>query len=337
MRFARLQSGKTAVAQEDRFIDLHGAVTAFSAHDPSASSILTGLLPTADADWTSLIDGWDKARAAVESLLVWAAKEGGYDVVLDGAPPLAAPSIAVLAIGANFATHAARSEFAIEGGGAATADRVAKLLEARRSGVPPWGFQILPRTVVGDGGRLGRPSGFSYLDYEGEVGVVLRGGETPRVWGVVAVDDVSVRDPYFSSGAPRIDEGPLTWVLQKNFRGGTACGPWVVVDEDLDENDLDIQTRVNGKLRQSGSTSEMVYSFADVVDHLHGFIPLRAGDIIASGTPAGTAFEEGADGPFLVDGDEVVVEVEGVGSLRNVVGKTPTGSGTAEKGTADDK
>ncbi|MDT2003848.1 fumarylacetoacetate hydrolase family protein [Rhodococcus opacus] len=171
----------------------------------------------------------------------------------------------------------------------------------------------------------------------GRVGVVLRGGETPRVWGVVAVDDVSVRDPYFASGAPRIDEGPLTWVLQKNFRGGTACGPWVVVDEDLDENDLDIQTRVNGVLRQSGSTSEMVYSFADVVDHLHGFIPLRAGDIIASGTPEGTAFEEGADGPFLVDGDEVVVEVEGVGYLRNVVGKTPTGSGTAEKGTADGK
>jgi 2,4-didehydro-3-deoxy-L-rhamnonate hydrolase len=333
MRFARLQSGDTTVAEVDRFIDLHQAAIAFAAHDPVAAAVVTELLPTGSSDWTALIDGWDTARGPLEALLAWAGDEGGYDVAIDGAPPLAAPSIAVFAIGANFATHAARSEFAIEGGGAATSDRVAKLLEGRRSGVPPWGFQILPRTIVGDGGRLGRPAGFTHLDYEGEVGVVLRGGETPRVWGVVAVDDVSLRDPYFSSGAPRIDEGPLTWVLQKNFRGGTACGPWIVVDEGLDENDLSIQTRVNGELRQSGRTSEMVYSFADVIDHLNTFVPLRSGDLIASGTPEGTAFEKGPDGPYLTDGDEVIVEIEGVGRLRNVVGETSARPRTPGKET----
>jgi len=334
MRFARLKSGVTGVAEVDRFIDIHRAALAFAAHDPVAAAVVTELLPTSSSDWTALIDRWDIARRPVEALLAWAGGEGGYDVELDGAPPLSAPSIAVFAIGANFATHAARSEFALEGGGTSTSDRVAQLLEGRRSGVPPWGFQLLPRTIVGDGGRLGRPPGFAHLDYEGEVGVILRGGETPRVWGVVAINDVSVRDPYFSSGAPRIDEGPLTWVLQKNFRGGTACGPWVVVDEGLDDNDLGIQTRVNGELRQRGHTSEMVYSFADVIDHLNAFVPLRSGDLIASGTPEGTAFEQGPDGPYLTDGDEVVIEIEGVGTLCNVVGETSARPGTPEKGTA---
>jgi 2-keto-4-pentenoate hydratase/2-oxohepta-3-ene-1,7-dioic acid hydratase in catechol pathway len=138
---------------------------------------------------------------------------------------------------------------------------------------------------------------------------------------LAAFHDVSVRDPHFKVG-PRIDEGPITWVLQKNFADGSALGPWVVVDEDLDAGALAIVTRVNGDVRQRGNTSEMVYGFGDVADYLARCIPLLSGDVIASGTPAGTAFESGLDGAYLQDGDVVEIAVEGVGVLVNQVAPT---------------
>jgi 2-keto-4-pentenoate hydratase/2-oxohepta-3-ene-1,7-dioic acid hydratase in catechol pathway len=64
----------------------------------------------------------------------------------------------------------------------------------------------------------------------------------------------------------------------------------------------------------------MIYTFGEVVAHLSRYMDLRPGDMLTSGTPSGTAFEEGSDGAFLQTGDEVEVFVEGVGVLRNVVG-----------------
>ena len=327
MKLTRLADGGTGVAvdvdgTDAHVVDIDGSLAAFERHDPRPASVVREALPTRGCSWSRLIDQWDGVRDALHSIVQWTAGEGRTVSAHDHPPPLAGEGVAIAAIGANFVTHAARSQFAIEGGGGAAVEaRAAALLEARRSGVPPWGFWILPRTIVGSGRPIGRPTGVTKLDYEGEVAVVLRrpsGDDVPQVWGVTAFDDVSVRDPYFKVG-PRIDEGPLTWVLQKNFVGGSACGPWVVVDEGLDENDLGIVTSVNGERRQEGRTSEMVYSFADVADYLGRFVPLRTGDMISSGTPAGTAFESGADGPFLRDGDEVRIEIEGVGVLINSV------------------
>jgi len=322
VRFARLRSGTTAAAAPGGdFVDLHRAITEYRAENPGVAARLAAVLPTPDAAWLDLIDAWDDVAAPLIAVIEWAYR-GDYRVQLDGAPPLPSPAVAILAVGANFATHAARSQFAVDGGGANPSDRVAALLAARQAGAPPWGFSILPRTVVGDGSPLGRPAGITHLDYEGEVATVLRVVDgTPTVWGVTAFNDVSLRDRYFGSG-PRIDEGPLGWVLQKNFRAGSVCGPWLVVGEGIDENDLGINTRVNGEVRQSGRTSEMVYSFADVIEHLDPFISLASGDLIVSGTPAGTAFEDGASGAYLQDGDVVVVEVEGVGRLCNPVGSS---------------
>ena len=139
-----------------------------------------------------------------------------------------------------------------------------------------------------------------------------------RPWGVTAFNDLSIRDPHFGLGVA-VDHGPMTWSLQKNFDTSNACGPWVVVDEGLDAAALGFAMRINGELRQSGNTSEMVYSFDDVVDHISAYVSMRSGDVIVSGTCAGTALEQGVGGPYLQDGDELVVEVEGVGALRNRV------------------
>ena len=86
-----------------------------------------------------------------------------------------------------------------------------------------------------------------------------------------------------------------------------------MVDEGLDAANLRLSLRVNGELRQDGNTSEMIYTFTDVIEHISPFLTMRSGDMIASGTPSGTAFEQGVDGPYLRAGDHVEVEVEGVG------------------------
>jgi 2-keto-4-pentenoate hydratase/2-oxohepta-3-ene-1,7-dioic acid hydratase in catechol pathway len=308
---------------------VHEILEDFARHDGSAAERVREVLPDAAASWAALIERWDEVRSPLAALTEWAEGEGlGRSGSASAPPPLADPAVGIFAIGANFATHAAQAQFAMDGGGDAVDARVAALLANRRDGVPPWGFTILPRTVSGPGEAIGRPRGAELLDYEGEVAAVLRRAPSGAisVWGVAVFDDVSVRDPHFRTG-PRIDEGPITWVLQKNFRGGSALGPEVVVDEDLDLGDLAIVTRVNGEVRQRGNTGEMVYGFDDVAAYLDRCVPLRSGDVLASGTPAGTAFEAGREGQYLQDGDLVEIEVTGVGVLANrVVATERTGA-----------
>jgi 2-keto-4-pentenoate hydratase/2-oxohepta-3-ene-1,7-dioic acid hydratase in catechol pathway len=113
----------------------------------------------------------------------------------------------------------------------------------------------------------------------------------------------------------------MSWTLQKNFDGGSSAGPWVAAGGEEDAGALAITLRVNGELRQSGSTAEMIFSFAEAAAHLSRFVTLRPGDVIASGTPAGTALERGPDGPYLRPGDEVELHVGSLGLLRNRVAR----------------
>jgi 2-keto-4-pentenoate hydratase/2-oxohepta-3-ene-1,7-dioic acid hydratase in catechol pathway len=214
-------------------------------------------------------------------------------------PPLPDPAARIFAMGGNFALHVGDAE---------------KQLAIK---VPewPWGFYVIPGTIVGDGATVTPPAGTQKLDYEAEVGVVL--DDAGGVWGWTAWNDFSMRDPAF--GLAEVDRGPLTWSLQKNFATANACGPFMVVGEPWPADGLRIVCRVNGEVRQDGNTSAMKHDFAAIVEHIGAYLPLGAGDMILSGTPAGTAMEGGPDGPFLKDGDVVEVEVDGAGTLRNRV------------------
>jgi 2-keto-4-pentenoate hydratase/2-oxohepta-3-ene-1,7-dioic acid hydratase in catechol pathway len=219
-------------------------------------------------------------------------------------------------MGGNFPMHTA-----------ATVDKLQmKISDSVKSGAkedtPPWGFYVIPGTIVGPERDVTPPTGTQKLDYEAEVGVVLTGappqpgGELP-IWGYTAWNDFSIRDPAF--GLSKVDHGPLTWSLQKNFATANACGPCMVVDLPMPEDGLRIVCRVNGGVRQDGNTVDMKYSFAEIAAHIGEYLPLGAGDMILSGTPAGTGMEGGPDGPFLADGDVTEVEVNGTGTLRNRV------------------
>lgn len=332
MRVVRLRDNATGLVVtgadgRDLAIDLVASLPAIGAQDPAAGTLLADIL--AESSWIPLIDEWSAAvpvlrrlERRADDILAEAQSRSSSWVVTDladraCAPPLPAVGSRVFALGGNFADHVARIK-------TKTVGRPVTEAEIRREkdeGLPPWGFLVIPDVIVGDGDVVEPPRGTKFLDYEGEVAVILaRGGRNlaeadVAVWGVTAFNDFSIRDGVIGDG-PGVDRGPLVWALAKNFQSGKAMGPWVVVGDLPDVHDLHIETKVNGQTRQSAPTSQMIYNFAEAASYLSRFIELRAGDIIASGTPAGTAVDR-VDGAFLRPGDEVEVHVADVGVLRN--------------------
>jgi 2-keto-4-pentenoate hydratase/2-oxohepta-3-ene-1,7-dioic acid hydratase in catechol pathway len=254
----------------------------------------SGLAP--GASWVPLISsgGVPEARAGDGVPLSSVALE----------PPLPDAAARIFAMGGNFPMHTAAtvSKLSIKISDSVVSDDA-----------PPWGFYVIPGTIVGPEHEVTPPHGTQKLDYEAEVGVVLDGAG--GIWGWTAWNDFSIRDAAF--GLSKVDHGPLTWSLQKNFATGNACGPVMVVGEPIPAEGLRIVCRVNGSVRQDGRTAEMKHSFDEIAAHIGSYLPLGAGDMILSGTPAGTGMEGGPDGPFLAAGDVCEVEVTGTGVLRN--------------------
>lgn len=309
MRLVRYDGGRAGVVAGDgaqaRVLDAAAAI-------PSL---------TAGADWRALIEDWEQAAPRLRELAGPGAQGAAgrplADVALE--PPLPSPAARIFAMGGNFPMHTAATVDKLE-------MEISDSVKADKQEVPPWGFYVIPGTVVGPEATVTPPAGVQKLDYEAEVGVVrAAGGPRGRfpIWGYVAWNDFSIRDAAF--GLSKVDHGPLTWSLQKNFTSANACGPWLVVDEPIPADGLRIRCRVNGETRQDGVTTAMKYDFDEIAAHIDEYLPLGAGDMILSGTPAGTGMEGGPAGPFLADGDVVEVEVTGgspaaaAGVLRNRV------------------
>ena len=146
------------------------------------------------------------------------------------------------------------------------------------------------------------------VDYEGEMAVVIgriarnvRTEEAFRViLGYTCANDVTLRDLQKTDGQ---------WARAKGFDGSCPLGPWI--ETDLDPNDVRVETRLNGDVRQAGQTSDMVYGVASLIEHITTFMTLLPGDVILTGTPEGVG--------RLSAGDVVEVEVDGIGTLSNPV------------------
>jgi 2-keto-4-pentenoate hydratase/2-oxohepta-3-ene-1,7-dioic acid hydratase in catechol pathway len=299
MRLVRYDGGRTGLLAGDAVLE--------------AAAALPELLPSPGCSWTALIEHWDEAVAALRSL-ERAASRGMPLSSVSLEAPLPAQAARIFAMGGNFPMHTAATVEKLEMN---ISDSVSK---GSKEDTPPWGFYVIPGTIVGPGSAVTPPRGTQKLDYEAEVGVVRAagadGGSFP-IWGYVNWNDFSIRDAAF--GLSKVDHGPLTWSLQKNFTSANACGPWMVVDQPIPGSGLRIACRVNGEVRQDGNTVDMKYDFDEIAAHIGEYLTLGAGDMILSGTPAGTAMEGGPDGPFLADGDEVEVEVDRAGVLRNTI------------------
>ena len=159
------------------------------------------------------------------------------------------------------------------------------------------------------------------VDWEGELAVVLaRGGRDipaeqamSHVAGYAVANDISLRGPHRrdTPAAPFVWD----WVASKAADTSLPLGPGVVpVWQIPDPQQLRIQTRVNGDLRQDGTTADMVIDIASMVADASALLTLEPGDVIVTGTPAGVGASRGT---FLAVGDVVDVDIPGVGRLHN--------------------
>lgn len=168
-----------------------------------------------------------------------------------------------------------------------------------------------PSAVLAPGDAILRPTALSQrVDHEGELGVVigkrckgLREGDDVReyILGYTCVNDVTARDLQNKDGQ---------WSRAKGFDTFCPVGPVVVSGLDPWVG-VRVRTRVNGQLRQNGTTADFIFSLDVTMRYISAVMTLEPGDVIATGTPAGVS--------PLQAGDTVEVEVEGVGTLRNPV------------------
>jgi 2-keto-4-pentenoate hydratase/2-oxohepta-3-ene-1,7-dioic acid hydratase in catechol pathway len=205
----------------------------------------------------------------------------------------------IVCVGFNYAAHAAEA--------------------GRPDAAPahPTLFTRFADSFVGAGSPVVRPADDHSLDWEGEAALVIgRPGRRiapesawEHVAGVTCVAENSVRARQQHSTQA---------TAGKNVHRSGAIGPWVTTRDEVGTGPLRVTTRLNGATVQDDTTDRLTFPFGDLIAYISAFTPLRAGDVIATGTPQGIGFR--MDPPrFLRPGDEVEVEVSGVGVLRHGV------------------
>lgn len=246
---------------------------------------------TDDVDGTFLADrGVERIREALQR----SALPTLDDVAsLRVGAPIARPS-AVLCIGQNYAAHAAESG-------------------AEPPQVPILFFKH-PNTVVGPFDDVEIPTGAEQVDWEVELGVVIarkawRLGSVAEavdhIAGLVVSNDVSERDFQLGQSGGQ-------WSKGKCCPTFNPLGPWLVpLQEASDPQALRLWSTVNGEPRQDSSTSDMIFSVAQIVHHLSQFLALEPGDLINTGTPDGVALS--GRFPYLRSGDEMTMGIDGLG------------------------
>ncbi len=198
------------------------------------------------------------------------------------------PRSKVVAVGKNYRDHAA------EMGGEAPAEPL---------------LFLKPNTaVIGPGDRIVRPPQSNRVDYEGELAIVIgsiaknvaAADAASVIFGYTIANDVTARDLQKSDGQ---------WARAKGFDTFCPLGP--VIETEFDLSAANLETRLNGVLKQSAPLTDMIHSVADIVAYASAVFTLLPGDVILTGTPAGIGFMEA--------GDTVEVEISGIGVLSNPV------------------
>ncbi len=169
-----------------------------------------------------------------------------------------------------------------------------------------------PSAVIGPGQAILLPPQSHQVEHEGELAVVI--GQAGRwispeqaqahILGYTAANDVTARDLQNSDGQ---------WTRGKGFDTFCPLGPWI--ETELDPADVLITCSVNGQMRQMASTRDMIFPVRQIVAFASSVMSLNPGDVILTGTPAGVG--------ALTSGDEVSVEIEGLGTLTNPVRNEP--------------
>src|SRR5262245_14112644 len=168
-----------------------------------------------------------------------------------------------------------------------------------------------PASIYGPGDQIVKPPDTNELDYELEVAAVI--GAEGQIGGFTIMNDWSARD--LQRLEMRVGLGPSKG---KDF--ATSIGPVVVTPDELGDLRLEMVARVNGEERSRGNLGDIYHSWESILEHAGRNTVLRPGDVIGSGTVGTGCILEHGDERWLQPGDEVELEVEGIGVLRNRIG-----------------
>jgi 2-keto-4-pentenoate hydratase/2-oxohepta-3-ene-1,7-dioic acid hydratase in catechol pathway len=180
-------------------------------------------------------------------------------------------------------------------------------------------FTKAPTTVIGTNDHvLSHKNITAQMDYEGELAVIIgkKGKQIRRdeafdyIFGYTIINDITARD---------LQSRHKQFFIGKSLDTTCPMGPWIVHKSVIENpNQLQIQTRVNGELRQNSNTEKFIFPIEEIITILSKGMTLEPGDIIATGTPAGVG--KGFNPPrFLKSGDEVEIIIEKIGTLRNQI------------------
>lgn len=248
-------------------------------------------LGVANLRWDAFTD-WTELREQVEGVID---QLGEPDTTLVATVPIP-PSAKLICIGLNYRQHAVESGLDIP--------------------TTPVVFSKLSNAPCLSGEPVALPRVGREYDYEVELGVVIgapvRDEMAPEraldaVFGYVTANDLSARDLQGLSSQ---------WLLGKSLDRFLPLTPWITtVDEVEDPDNLDLKTWVNGELRQDSNTADMIFSTPEIISFLSRYMTLSPGDLILTGTPPGVILGMPEPRPWLVPGDTVAVEVEGLGKI----------------------
>jgi len=247
------------------------------------------------ATMLALLEGGDAAMASAKAAVAKAPRLALADVRLEA--PIARPP-KILAVGLNYRAHAMECGMPIP--------------------VVPIIFNKQSTSATGPFDQVDRPRESEQIDYEGELAIVI--GKRCRrvsaadarsvVAGYAVANDVSVRD--WQLRVP-------TMTMGKSWDTHCPFGPWITTaDEVPDPGALDLKTWVNGELRQSANTSDLIFTCDQIVEHLSTAFTLEPGDLIVTGTPSGVGLWMDPKA-WLKDGDIVKIEIAGLGTIENRV------------------
>lgn len=180
----------------------------------------------------------------------------------------------------------------------------------------PFFFAKATSSIVGPNDPIVLPQRAHQVDWEGELAVVVgatmhdvTAADAGRVIaGYLVANDVSVRDWQ--------TDNPTAAALAKGYPTHGPLGPWLTTPDEFDATSAELRTQINGRLTQRGRIADLILSPAEILSRLSQFCVLQPGDVIACGTFGGTGWPTGR---FLRPGDEVRIEIDGLGALSNPV------------------
>jgi 2-keto-4-pentenoate hydratase/2-oxohepta-3-ene-1,7-dioic acid hydratase in catechol pathway len=258
------------------------------------------------ADMISLIAGGDAALAQVRDIAAGAKGEHSRIADVKFASPIPVPQRNIYAVGWNYLEHFAE--------GKALRDPNQKYPEH------PVFFSKAQHAMNGPFAPIPyNPKVSTLIDWEGELAVIIgkRGTNIAEldamnhVFGFSVINDTTARDLQQTRHGGQ-------WFKGKSLDGHGPMGPWIVTRGALDHNNLKLQTRLNGVVKQDANTAQMFFKVPTIIAELTMGLTLEPGDIIATGTPPGIGHARKPP-EYMKPGDIMETEISGIGVIRNEI------------------